>query len=124
MNLYNAQFSFEINEDGGQSIVYPTLGEAKRETLRIIKQEMVQSMATFKEYGSEHAPEAISATISVVKIVNINSRSMCEILNSNGGRYVASEQDLLSISMEAEWKNPRIELVDITCIGDAARGGV
>jgi hypothetical protein len=107
MRLYQVELSFELLE-GTSTIVYATLAQAKASAISFLRGEMAVNIGNIDKYENGRDPDDLSATISLIATTPINARSLCDIINSNGGSYVSESTEILKITLPSRAKRPVI----------------
>lgn len=120
MKLFEAWFSWEVDRETGDAhITFPSLSEARSRAVELLQQEMQERIDNSKKYEQELGDtDNLSVAISVVEVVPITAKSLCQIINSSGGSYSLSEREILKIELPAGSKR-----VHVTRLGKAKQVG-
>jgi hypothetical protein len=108
MKLIEAYFSWEIDAGtGNQNILFTNLRDAKKRAKELIEYAIESHVEECRKYGWDIAPMDFTITFDRVTVAKLTPETFCQIINSDGGSYVAHRKPIAKI--EKHWK-PRGKL--------------
>jgi hypothetical protein len=103
MKLIEAYFSWEIDAStGDQHILFTNLRQAKKRTKELIEYEIERHEQECRKYDIDTQPLDFTITFDRVTVAKLTPETFCQIINSNGGSYVAHREPIGKI--EKHWK--------------------
>jgi hypothetical protein len=102
MKLIEAHFSWEIDATGYSNILFTSLGAAKKRARELIQFEIETNIENANRYDTEPNELYLVVEFDRVTVTKLTRESFCQIINSNGGSYVAHREPIDKI--EKHWK--------------------
>jgi hypothetical protein len=100
MKLWEVSLSFELS-NGLSTIVYPTLGRAKKDAIDHLKSERATDVDNNKKYDADYERD-LSAKIEMVEVRPVSAELFCQVVNSGGGSYVSSRAPVMTLTLPAK----------------------
>lgn len=115
MRLWDANYSWEVDQEhSGYSILHPTLAEARSRAIELMTGTMRDNEKGAAEYADggklDVENHTLTVTISRVTVRRLDAEAVCQIINSNGCFWMATdgrEQPVMTIAMKPYWKKPK-----------------